>query len=1068
MSTQLADLFVKIGAATREFDTEYSRVERQVKGAKLVFNPKVNPASLVSLNAEMQRLKARAQELRGRLLTIEPKVENAEQINALEDELQAVQHRMEQVGQSTDHLRERFKRLGEIGQQLTLKLSLPIMAGFALATRAGMQFEAQMRNVNSIAKQSESALQGTSNQVKELAKNVGKGPTDLASGLYDIASSGFSGAQGLQVLTAAAVGAKAGIATTAEAANALTTVLNAYGMGADQAARINDVMFKAVENGVVTYAELAQNLGDVVATAAAAGVPIEQVAAGFATMTKGGINAAETATSLNRVILAFLNPSEKLAKALTDAGYQSGMALLQVKGLASSVEFLEQVTGGSAEELAQLGMDARALKAALSLAREEGRVFAQDLEDMTNSTGAAQAALNEQNKSFAAQWERSKAAATVFAIEVANSLLPVLKVGAAMLTTVSNALSAMPAPIRTLIVVVAALAAGLGPAFTLLSKWPSAILAVKLASEKLGAALTWLAAHPVVAVAAGIALLVTGIVKLVDWLHKSTDDMIRNTEKSIDNAKAKQEQLTKTKALVDQYEELRTKTNRTNVESAQMAHLLAQINATMPELVQGGQLVAGAYDKLAASTSKVNAELKRLEMTKLQLEYKKLSDEINGAATREKWFAAARNSAWFDKERSFWESKRSAAELYRTEKQIALANNVKAQEQLKNGDKVKAQQEALNNAVKLQKQNVDDLKAAEDTYYEVKHRNASKLQQLEMERQAALAGAKGPAHEEAINVDFDDRRRTLAAHIAKDEADAQKKKAEEVKRVREREVAEAQAQQRRQMQIWEDETRGYESALVKRLQLAGKTYEAEMQAAINTYNQQLRELQRMAAEGQPVAGRYAEIRTGFDQSAFDIQERFYKEQERLAGEAHQKEMTALQEKEQANLSVWERISGMITDYSDRLVAALYGETAARMQQLDRMHEADRKYIEGSVADAEKRAQLLSMIDADYAMRRAQIHDEEARQHGEQMGWIDEVRQALGFSDIESSWKRMVTGGINASLAMPQVSQSFAAPSIDMGGSMGMGEIAELLRYANQQTIETNRKLQDIRLELTGG
>src|SRR5687768_12475820 len=90
----------------------------------------------------------------------------------------------------------------------------------------------------------------------------------LARGLYDIASSGFKGAQGMKVLEASAIAASAGMSDTATAARAITGVLNAYGLGAERAAEVSDVLFKTVEVGVLTFDELAQQLGDVVGIAA--------------------------------------------------------------------------------------------------------------------------------------------------------------------------------------------------------------------------------------------------------------------------------------------------------------------------------------------------------------------------------------------------------------------------------------------------------------------------------------------------------------------------------------------------------------------------------------------------------------------------------------------------------------------------------------------------------------------------------------------------------------------------------------------------------------------------------
>jgi hypothetical protein len=74
-----------------------------------------------------------------------------------------------------------------------------------------------MRNVNSILHETEPSIKALGDAVLNLAGKTGQAPAVLARGLYDIASSGFSGADGLKVLEAAAKAATAGLSDTATA-----------------------------------------------------------------------------------------------------------------------------------------------------------------------------------------------------------------------------------------------------------------------------------------------------------------------------------------------------------------------------------------------------------------------------------------------------------------------------------------------------------------------------------------------------------------------------------------------------------------------------------------------------------------------------------------------------------------------------------------------------------------------------------------------------------------------------------------------------------------------------------
>jgi TP901 family phage tail tape measure protein len=539
VQAEIASLFYRLGARVDGLARDLQQAERMTQTAVKRLSPTIAPRmNLTAIRTEMRQLEKGAADLRQRLLQAVPDSREARQLAA---SLEAVEARMRGLKAASDDTMRVWQQMGRVGAQLSLFVSLPLAAFYRGAIMSGREFEKNMRNVNSIAKLSETQFRATTEEVKGVGKELGKSPGDLADGLYDIASSGFQGAEGMKVLKASALGAKAGLATTKEAAASITTVLNAYGLSADQAAHVNDVMFKTVEAGVVTYSQLGSSLGQVISTAATAGVSFEEVGAAYATMTKAGIDAAETSTALNRVILAFLNPSQKLAEAMRQSGYESGTAVLHTLGLAGAVQYLSQVTGGSVDELAQLGLDVRALKAAMSLARDEGRVFAQDLDTMKNASGAAKAAFKEQSKSFNAQVESMSASIETMKIEMFEALLPVLKIGAAALKEMADGFTKMPEPIKAVVAVLGLLAIYLPPVLMGLSRLPLILLGLSIAKvkwlqiiAKLAPALASLAANPVALVIAALAALglaVHGVVKHFQKKREEMDRLIRDNSK---------------------------------------------------------------------------------------------------------------------------------------------------------------------------------------------------------------------------------------------------------------------------------------------------------------------------------------------------------------------------------------------------------------------------------------------------------------------------------------------------------------------------------------------------------
>lgn len=327
-------------------------------------------------------------------------------------------------------------------------------AGTALSVHAAIEFEAAMRNVNSIMGESEGQFARTSDAVRELSRDLPQSATNLAQGLYDIASSGFQGAAGLEVLEQSATAATAGLSDTATASSAIVGALNAYGLSAADAAEVSDILFATVDKGVISFPELAQGMGEWVGTAHAAGISLDEAAAALATMTVNGIQAFEAHTSLNRVILSFISPSEAMAAALKQIGFQSGAAALQSVGLQGVMEKLADAGFDNVTALQALFPEVRGLRGALALTANEGEKFAAiagEITDEVQRAGATQRAFEEQSKSTAVQIALLRNNLTDLAIEFGQALLPVIRLAVEVLGDLLDGFREMPAPLQTMV-----------------------------------------------------------------------------------------------------------------------------------------------------------------------------------------------------------------------------------------------------------------------------------------------------------------------------------------------------------------------------------------------------------------------------------------------------------------------------------------------------------------------------------------------------------------------------------------------------------------------------------------
>lgn len=165
--------------------------------------------------------------------------------------------------------------------------------------------------------------------------------TELAKGLYEIMSAGVEDpVEALNLLKTSAMYAKVGLTDLQTSASMLTSVMKAYGFSAETMKQKTDVLFQSVAVGKYHAEELNGAIGNVLPTAAAMGVKIEEIAAALAFMSNRGLSASESATALNRFLLTLLRPIGKAEVGLRQLGIEFGINAFKTKSFTEVLQTL--------------------------------------------------------------------------------------------------------------------------------------------------------------------------------------------------------------------------------------------------------------------------------------------------------------------------------------------------------------------------------------------------------------------------------------------------------------------------------------------------------------------------------------------------------------------------------------------------------------------------------------------------------------------------------------------------------------------------------------------------------
>jgi TP901 family phage tail tape measure protein len=283
-----------------------------------------------------------------------------------------------------------------------------VAAGMGIAIFKANEYQKEFRNVSTLTDQNTKDLQEMSLGLLRLDSQLGS-TTALTKSMYDAISAGAKpGKQAFEVVESSARFAKAGLTDNAAAVRLLSATVNAYGKEAKtlageqlNAEAASNIFFKTIKLGVVTGEQLSSTIGDSIPLFASMKIPVEELAAGMAAMTKQGVNAASSTTQLNAIVNAFLKPSTALTEILAEQGYQSGQAFVQAEGLSGILELLKTTTESGRFEMAELTRNIRAIKGVLALSGEGAKIFNETLKEMKTDSESVNIAFAKQEKTFA-------------------------------------------------------------------------------------------------------------------------------------------------------------------------------------------------------------------------------------------------------------------------------------------------------------------------------------------------------------------------------------------------------------------------------------------------------------------------------------------------------------------------------------------------------------------------------------------------------------------------------------------------------------------------------------------
>lgn len=270
------------------------------------------------------------------------------------------------------------------------------------AFTGGTAFESAMAKVGTIADTAKVPLESLSSQVLQVSGDMHIGANEIAEAAYQAISAGQDTGNAVAFAGQASMLATAGFTSTTSAVDILTTALNAYGKGADEAGHVSDVLLTTQNLGKTSVDELAGSMGRVIPLAAAYNVSMENLSSGLAIMTANGIATAEASTYTKSMLNELGDTGSTVGKILQQ---QTGKSFAELnadgKSLGDVLQVLYDSVGGNATKFAGLWSSVEAGTGALSLASSGADKFNGVLQQMQADSGATQTAYDTMTDTMA-------------------------------------------------------------------------------------------------------------------------------------------------------------------------------------------------------------------------------------------------------------------------------------------------------------------------------------------------------------------------------------------------------------------------------------------------------------------------------------------------------------------------------------------------------------------------------------------------------------------------------------------------------------------------------------------
>lgn len=449
-------------------------------------------------------------------------------------QMEKTQSKLEQFGEKIGETGEKFKDAGkkmtDAGKSMSTKVTAPLVGLAGIATKVGSDFEAGMSKVAAVSGATGDDLVKLTEKAREMGATTQFSATESADALYYMSLAGWETEQMLGGIEGVMDLAAASGEDLASVSDIVTDSLSAFGLQAEESARLADVLASASANSNTDVAGLGESFKNVAPVAGALGLEVEDVSLALGLMANAGIKGSKSGTALRTMLSNMAKPTAAMEEEME----KLGISLTDSEGNMKSLDDVMQDMRGSFSELDEAEQAAaastifgkEAMAGALAVINASEDDYNKLSESINNSEGSANSMAETMQDNLQGRLKEMKSVLEDVAITLYENLQPALEFIIGLVKSVAEWFQNLSPTMQNTIVIIAGLAAAIGPLLIILGLMATGIGSIMTVISSLIALLPLLgtaftiATGPIGLIIAAIALLVAIGIKL--WKNWDT------------------------------------------------------------------------------------------------------------------------------------------------------------------------------------------------------------------------------------------------------------------------------------------------------------------------------------------------------------------------------------------------------------------------------------------------------------------------------------------------------------------------------------------------------------------